>query len=155
MIAPLSFLPLPPTFPRHSALEEGRVKDSLRSQSPEIESLLHLEPPTGCHGNATSATQLCSSGHRVWHPPSCYWFSVFAWCATLLPEERITLFQQKNTYSKGRVMERREVKSVQTAILRKLALLRVGPLTLPVFGLMFCICWSQIRLQTILLDLFY
>jgi hypothetical protein len=40
----------------------------------EIESLLHLEPPAGCHGYLTSATQLCSDGHWLWYPPSYHWF---------------------------------------------------------------------------------
>lgn len=42
----------------------------------EIESLLHLELPTSCYGNTTSAPQLCSSGHWIWHLSSYCWFCI-------------------------------------------------------------------------------
>lgn len=69
------FLLCPQHFQSQRALET-EFKVSLRSQSLEIESLLHLELPTSCYGNTTSATRLCSSGHWIWHLPRYCWFCI-------------------------------------------------------------------------------
>lgn len=62
----------------------------------EIESLLHLEPLTGCHGNATSAPQLCPSSHWAWHPPSCCWFCVLPNVLLCSLRNASPFFREKN-----------------------------------------------------------
>lgn len=105
----LYFFLCPPHFQSHRALRKGRVKVSFRSQFLEIESLIHLELPSGCHGNTTSATQLCSSGHWVWHTPSCCWFCVLPDVLLCSPRNashffsKGTLIQKAGLWREGRL----------------------------------------------------
>lgn len=79
--------------------------------------------------------------------------SVFCLMSCSAPRGMHHTFSAKECLFKTQGYGEKEVKSVQAAILRQQALLHVGPLTLPISGLMFCICWSQILLKIILLDL--
>lgn len=155
LVCPL-FLPLPPTFPepQRSGLRQGQSLPEVRGPWKSSPFFIWSRPPVAMvtqHLLPNSALAVT----WAWHPPSCCWFCV-------LPNVLLCSLRNASPFFRGgggtHLFKRHGDKGGSIYAhcnLRKPALACVGPLTLPVFGLMFCICRSQILLQTPLLDLFY